>query len=232
MLRVYACIVHEHDLRLVVVAVIICLLASSIAFSAFDQARRDTSRKLLWTALAATVAGLGIWATHFVAMLAYEPDIPVGYDIGTTLLSVTAAVLVTGIGWLVALNARPAMAALGGAIVGAGVATMHYIGMAAVELAGLMVWDRALVTASVGFGVVLAAIAVHLSRSPSRALARAAPVVLTLAISSLHFLAMTAVSIYPSGAVELSRGAVDSATLATVVTVGLVLILLVGYSVV
>src|SRR5688572_10130072 len=102
MLRVYACIVQEHDLRLVVVAVIICLLASSIAFSAFDQALRDTSRRPLWAALAATVAGLGIWAPHFVAMLAYEPDLPVGYDIATTLLSVAAAVVVSGIGWLVA----------------------------------------------------------------------------------------------------------------------------------
>src|SRR6478735_5985057 len=101
MLRVYACIVQEHDLRLVVIAVIICLLACSIAFSAFEQAQRDKPRKLVWAALAATVAGLGIWATHFVAMLAFEPDLPVGYDVGTTLLSVTAAVLVTGIGWLV-----------------------------------------------------------------------------------------------------------------------------------
>src|SRR5688572_20915364 len=148
MLRVYACVVQEHDLRLVVVAVVICLLASSIAFSAFEQGRRDTPRKVLWAALAATVAGLGIWATHFVAMLAYEPAIPVGYDIGTTLLSVAAAVLVTGVGWMVALNPRPVMAALGGAIVGGGVATMHYIGMSAVELAGLMVWDKTLVTAS------------------------------------------------------------------------------------
>src|SRR5688572_1415193 len=196
MLRVYACIVQEHDLRIVVVAVFICLLASSVAFSAFDQALRDRPRKLLWTALAATVAGLGIWATHFVAMLAYEPDIPVGYDIGTTLLSVAAAVVVSGIGWLLALAPRPAMAALGGAIVGAGVATMHYIGMAAVEIAGLIVWDESLVAVSVGLGVVFSAAAVWLARGAPPSLARLAPLVLTLAISSLHFVAMAAATIY------------------------------------
>lgn len=59
MLRVYACIVQEHDLRLVIVAGIICLLACTIAFSSFDQAFRDKPRKLVWTALAALVAGLG-----------------------------------------------------------------------------------------------------------------------------------------------------------------------------
>ena len=99
MFRVYDCIVQEHDLRLVVVAGVICLLASYIAFAYFEQARRDEPRKAQWTALAALVSGLGIWATHFVAMLAYEPDVPVGYDVATTLASVAAAVLVAGLGW-------------------------------------------------------------------------------------------------------------------------------------
>jgi diguanylate cyclase (GGDEF)-like protein len=231
MLRVYACIVQEHDLRLVVVAVIICLLASSIAFSAFDQALRDRSRKLLWIALAATVAGLGIWATHFVAMLAYEPDLSVSYDIGTTLLSVAAAVAISGIGWLVASARRPALAMLGGAIVGAGVATMHYIGMAAVQIAGVMVWDKSLVAASIGLGMAFAAAAVRLSRSEARALTRLAAPLLMLAISSLHFVAMSAVRIYPGSAAELPGDTVESATLATVVTVCILLIMMAGFGV-
>ncbi|HEY6815452.1 MAG TPA: EAL domain-containing protein [Croceibacterium sp.] len=229
MLRVYACIVQEHDLRLVVVAVIICLLASCIAFSAFKQAQRDKTREPLWTALTAIVAGLGIWATHFVAMLAFEPNLPVGYDIGTTLMSVVVAVVVSGMGWRVALDPRPATVALGGAIVGVGVATMHFIGMGALEIAGLMVWDRSLVMASIGLGVVLSALAVRLSRSSSRVLARSAPLVLALAICALHFVAMAAVRIYPGNAVDLTGGAVDSATLATVVTAGILLIMLAGF---
>src|SRR6478609_7819178 len=184
MLRVYACIVQEHDLRLVVVAAVICLLACSIAFSAFEQALRDKPRKLVWAALAATVAGLGIWATHFVAMLAFEPHLPVGYDLGTTLLSVAAAVAISGIGCLVALGPRPIMATLGGAIVGAGVATMHYIGMAAVEIAGFMVWDKTLVAVSVGLGVGLASLAGWLARRATRTATRLAPLVLGLAICS------------------------------------------------
>jgi diguanylate cyclase (GGDEF)-like protein len=223
--------VQEHDLRLVVVAAIICVLASSIAFSAFGQALHDKSRKLLWAALAATVAGLGIWATHFIAMLAYAPDLPMGYDIGTTLLSVAAAVVISGIGCWVALGSHPALTTLGGAIVGAGVATMHYIGMAAVEVAGFMVWDESLVTISVGLGIFLAATAGWLARHPRRPIARLAPFVLALAICSLHFVAMAAARIYPSNAVDLPNGAVDSTTLATIVTAGILLIMLAGFGV-
>src|SRR3954469_4521620 len=73
MLRVYACLTGEHDFRLVLVAGTICLLAAFTAFSIFEQARRAERRRGAWTALAGFVAGTGIWATHFVAMLAYRP---------------------------------------------------------------------------------------------------------------------------------------------------------------
>jgi diguanylate cyclase (GGDEF)-like protein len=232
MFRVYACIAQEHDLRLVVVAGVICLLSSCIAFAAFEQARRDTARKLLWTELAAVVAGLGIWATHFVAMLAYQPDLPVGYDFATTLLSVSVAILVTGLGWGAALGKHRGMALLGGAVVGAGVGTMHYIGMAAVEVAGFIVWDRPLVVASVVLGIVLSSAALGIHRLASRKVARLAPVMLTLAICALHFTAMAAASIYPSSAVEVPTSSVDSATLAVVITAGILVIFCIGFAII
>ena len=232
LLRVYTCITQEHDLRLVVVAGVICLLSSYIAFAAFEQARRDTARKLLWTELAAVVAGLGIWATHFIAMLAYQPDIPLGYDFSTTVLSVTTAIIITGLGWAAALSRRRGMALLGGAIVGAGVGTMHYIGMAAVEIAGFMVWDRLLVAVSIVLGIVLAAAAMWMHRLPSRAGPRLAPVLLTLAICALHFTAMAAASIHPSNAVQISPSSVDSETLAIIITAGILVIFCVGFAVI
>lgn len=62
MLRVYTCIVDEHHPRLVVVAAVICLLASIVAFSSFEQVLANRSRRHVWTALAPIVAGLGIWS--------------------------------------------------------------------------------------------------------------------------------------------------------------------------
>ena len=77
MLRVYTCIVHEHDFRLVLVAGIICLLAALTAFALLERARAAGRRRGAWLALTAFVSGTGIWSTHFVAMLAFQPQLPI-----------------------------------------------------------------------------------------------------------------------------------------------------------
>lgn len=106
MLRVYSCIVYEHDLGLVLVAGLICLLASLTSFAILERVRTGGARKAAWLLLAGFVAGTGIWSTHFVAMLAYQPNLPIGYDLNRTLLSVATAILITGAGLFVAT--RPA----------------------------------------------------------------------------------------------------------------------------
>src|SRR3954470_1487048 len=136
MLRVYACITQEHDFRLVLVAGGICLLAAFTAFSIFEQGRRASLRRWAWVGLAGFVAGTGIWATHFVAMLAYRPHLPIGYDLPLTLLSIAAAILITGAGWSAVLRGGRGGTLAAGTLIGAGIGTMHYIGMAAVKLPG------------------------------------------------------------------------------------------------
>ena len=92
----------------------------------------------VWLAVSAISTGFGIWATHFVAMLAFTPGIPSGYNIFLTVLSLVAAILLTGAGLAVSLipNWRHGPW-LGGAIVAGGIAAMHYTGMAAFEIAGV-----------------------------------------------------------------------------------------------
>src|SRR3954469_25582290 len=116
MLRIYSCIVHDHDYRLVIVAGVICLLASLTAFSILAQARSGAGPRSAWLALAGFVSGTGIWSTHFIAMLAYQPEIPIAYDLTLTLLSVAAAILITGAGWWMALRGTRLSAMIGGAI--------------------------------------------------------------------------------------------------------------------
>src|ERR1700719_3222961 len=92
MLRVYGCITDQHDLRLVVLAGLICFLACYTASNLMARAREsDTVRSLGWLSSAAIVFGGGVWATHFVAMLAFQPGFAIGYDIGMTLISIGAA---------------------------------------------------------------------------------------------------------------------------------------------
>ena len=71
MFRVITCLSGEHDLRLVVLAGCVCFFASFVGISLFGRASAARGRVLLaWLALAGAVSGCGIWATHFIAMLA------------------------------------------------------------------------------------------------------------------------------------------------------------------
>ena len=73
MLRVYTCIVQEHDLRLVVLAAVVCALASLTAINLIHHVRRSAGQmRQIWLGVAATATGFGIWATHFIAMLAFR----------------------------------------------------------------------------------------------------------------------------------------------------------------
>src|SRR5579883_2947691 len=94
-----------HDLRLVGLAAVICTLASFTAISLLHHVRRSSGYlRHIWLAVSATSTGFGIWATHFIAMLAFSPGIPSAYNIVLTILSLIAAILLTGIGLLVALT--------------------------------------------------------------------------------------------------------------------------------
>ena len=200
MFRVLSCLTGEHDWRLVVLAGVVCLLASLVAVSLFHRARAVRGRaRAGWLALAGAATGCGIWATHFIAMLAYQPTVPVAYDVGLTVLSLVAAALVTfaGLG-LAVTNPGRWSAPIGGAIIGAGIASMHYTGMLALELPGHVAWSFDLVLTSIALGMLFGAgamsIAIH--RGGTRGL-MAAAILLTLAIVSHHFTAMGAVTIVP-----------------------------------
>src|ERR1700732_548950 len=138
MFRVLTCLTTEHDWRLVIVAGLICFLSSLVAINLFHHARATAkTARASWIVAAGIAAGGGIWATHFIAMLAYDPGIGMAYDLELTALSLVAAAAITSLGLAAAVyGPAPWGPGIGGGIVGAGVATMHYTGMSAVELPG------------------------------------------------------------------------------------------------
>ena len=229
MLTVYNCIATEHDLRLVALAAAICALASFTAISLLHHVRRSSGRiRLAWLTVAATSTGFGIWATHFIAMLAFSPGLPSAYNISLTVLSLIVAIVVTGGGLAIAIAWNGWAAAwLGGIVVGGGIAAMHYVGMAAFEVQGHVAWNLALVAASIGLGCGIGAIALPagLHRDSFKWKALGA-VLLTLAICSMHFTAMGAVSIIPDPTIEFSPAAVPSGWLAAAVALASFLIIL------
>ncbi len=216
MFRVFNCLVTQHDLRLVIVAGIVCFLSSVTAITLFYRARSTAGRaRLIWIAAAGAASGCGIWATHFLAMLAYEPNVPVAYDINFTIMSLMAAAIVTGLGLAVAVFFSRSGALLGGAIIGIGVACMHYLGMAALELPGHIVWELPYVDASIVIGVVLAMAALAVAqRARSRSGLLFAALLLTLAIVSHHFTAMAAVDVVPDPTRALTEMSLSPTSLA------------------
>jgi diguanylate cyclase (GGDEF)-like protein len=200
MYRVLTCLTTEHDWRLVVLAGTICWLASAVAISLFHRARASRGRaRAIWIGLDAAVGGCGIWATHFVAMLAYDPGASAGYSIPITSLSLVFAIIIVAAGLCIALSSsRQSVVALGGAVIGGGVAAMHYTGMAALELPAFIVWSPGIVVASIVFGSLFAAIALLVAvRRDNPVHTLAATGLLTVAIVSHHFTAMGAVTLIP-----------------------------------
>ena len=222
MFKIYNCLVYAHDLRLVGLAALVCVLASFAAINLLRHARKSSGQtRRLWLAISAVSTGFGIWATHFVAMLAFTPGIPSGYNIILTIVSLLAAILLTAAGLAVSLipNWRPAPW-IGGAIVAGGIAAMHYTGMAAFEIAGVILWDPLLVAASILLGAVIGAVALPVGLHGEQEKWKfAGAVLLTLAICSHHFTAMAAVSIIPDPIVEVSQLALPAGWLAVGVAV-------------
>src|SRR5215468_11471335 len=200
MFRVLTCLTGEHDLRLVVLAGFICFIASLVAISLFHRATAAQDRvRYWWVVLAGAATGSGIWATHFIAMLAYEPGVSVGYNVALTALSLAAAALVSAIGFAIAIR-RDSMesAGIGGGVIGAGIASMHYLGMWALEVPGHAEWQADLVGASILLGMAFGAGALMCARDDLSLRGRLfAATLLTLAIVSHHFTAMGAVEIVP-----------------------------------
>ena len=240
MFRVLSCVATEHDIRLVLLAAVICAMAAFTSFRIYARATNTRAmqdhqyRRLAWLGLTGISTGAGIWSTHFVAMLAYDSGFPTAYDPTLTLMSLVIAIGVTTVGYLISVQGRyatsiqsrfnlgafgpilakhgaDARAGVGGAVVGAGIGMMHYTGMAAVIVPGAMEWNTPHVIASVVLGIALASAAMVANRRlEPRKALWVAPGLLTLAICSLHFTAMAAAIIVPDPTIVIHPSVVNT----------------------
>jgi signal transduction histidine kinase len=228
MFRVLGCVFEQHDLRLVALAGLLCLFACATAMSMMRRARvAQGYARQLWLLSAGAVAGAGIWGTHFVAMLAYQAGFPVAYDFGLTLLSALIAMSLCGVGFAVALSGwRPA---IGGAVTGAAIGIMHYVGMAAVRAPADMIWDWSYVAASVviGIGLMAAAMDYVIRKDTPRAYAIGAGL-FTLAICAMHFTGMSAATLRYDPLVAVPNAVMAPDMLAIAVAASAVLIVALG----
>lgn len=202
MFRVVACVFEQHNLWLVLLAAGICVSACLGAFFVLDGMNMSTTKeRRRWLLLAGMLTGGGTWATHFVAMLGYTPGMPIGFDLGLTLLS--AGVCMIGAWTAFEIHHRfsetPWGSTLTGFMLGLSIGLMHFIGMASVEAAADEVWASDLVIISWLFSAAFAIVAIEAFRlAPPRFRVFAAAGALVVAIVSLHFTAMGALTLLPN----------------------------------
>ncbi|MER2266727.1 EAL domain-containing protein [Methylobacterium oxalidis] len=231
MTQLYACVANQHDLRLVAVAAVICALGTYSTFAMGRQVLREGPAKdrIAWGVTGVVATSTAIWATHFVAMLAYEPSLPFGFAIGQTAASLLVAILMVGLGAVIVVARRTlAGRVCGGAVIGLAISAMHYTGMDAYYVQGTLHWETATVVLSVAVGAALGSLSMVLGFSADRRLRRLAPPSLLAAVCGMHFLGMSAVTIAFDPAVEIPGGSLD-ATILSILTANAAL-LIVGLS--
>jgi PAS domain S-box-containing protein len=211
-----------YDYRLVAASIVIAIFAS---YSALDLAGRVTAHRgrlrLAWLMGGALAMGHGIWAMHYIGMLAFRLPIPVYYHVPTVVLSLLAAVVASWVALYVVSREHmtPLHVAAGSVLMGAGIATMHYTGMAAMRLAAMHHYHRGLWILSVLLAIAISLVGLLLisyfsDEARGWIVKLAISVTLGLAIPAMHYTGMAAVSFMATGvAPDVSRS-VDISALA------------------
>jgi diguanylate cyclase (GGDEF)-like protein len=199
MMTVLGCIVQKHNPWLVLVALLVGTAGAWVTSRLFLRTVNATRvQRLGWHFLTAISAAVAIWCTHFIAMLGFNPGVPFMFNATGTMVSLLFALSGAMIGLLVAAEWRSRFAPVtGGIILGLAIALMHYTGMAAYQVEGIVTWNVPYVVASVVLSVVLSVIAVHCGVTHGRRAGDVMAGMLALAIATLHFVGMTAFQVEP-----------------------------------
>src|SRR5882757_3166467 len=214
----------SYNYALVALSVLIAIFASYAALDVAGRVKAAVgSTRAVWLLGGAGAMGTGIWSMHYIGMLAFILPIPVAYHWPTVLLSLIAAILAS----VVALGvvSRQTMgwfrALAGSVLMGAGIAGMHYIGMAAMRLPAICQFKSVLVVLSVVFAVLISLAALWITfhfRDEKTGIGwekLTGAVVMGAAIPVMHYTGMAAASFTPSGMPTDLSHAVSISTLGT-----------------
>jgi len=191
----------NYNPALVIFSVSIAIIAS---YTALELTERISSRnriKISWLVGSSLTMGTGIWSMHFVGMLAYNIGVPITYDLTTVILSWIPAVMASGIAFYYLHKGLSNILSTiwPGILMGLGIGAMHYIGMAAMRVPVMMVYDHFMVALSVVFGAILSSISLATANYVKGRLDReeiklGGCYLMGTAISGLHYIGMAAVN--------------------------------------
>ena len=200
-------LIGSYSPALVLISLCVAILASYTALDLTGRIATAKGRAVhLWMCGGALAMGSGVWSMHFIGMLAFSLPIDLGYDLTLTLVSLLIAVLSSGFAlWLINQPSLPLLQlACGALIMGTGISSMHYMGMAAMRMQPGIDYDPQLFSASLAIAVCASAaalwIAFRLRRQTPyvRQIRGAAAVLMGIAIVGMHYTGMAAAS-FPEG---------------------------------
>ncbi|MCC5865499.1 MAG: hypothetical protein JJU31_10300 [Wenzhouxiangella sp.] len=192
----------DYSMGLVLLSYIVSVIGSLAAlYVATNVRQKDGKSHMGWLAVGAIMlGGCAIWSMHFIGMVAYEPGVPMFFDTVITGVSLIIPIAFTFIGLTIAFRGanRIAVILLAGLIMGVGVASMHYTGMAAIRIEAYLSYDPVLVAISVVIAVVASAAALLIVVRARGVLRYASALVMGLAVCGMHYTGMAAMSLEPA----------------------------------
>ena len=228
----------NYDYKLVLLSIVIAFISSLAAFmfTARVARNRGGSSATAWMILGAIAMGSGIWAMHFISMLAWSLPIPMGYSFDETALSWLIAISVSWVALDIASKPRlnPKTLLVAGTTMGAGVSAMHYTGMHAMQMFPEITYDTALVALSVAIAIASSIIALacmfkaghspQIHRMNSKSLAAG---IMAGGIAGMHFTGMSAAQIAPN-AVCTSISTLQPSLFAVMIALGICTLILIA----
>jgi len=203
MFTVLDCIVTQHDPRFVFVAALIAASGMLCFVQLLAKTKQSTKeRQAVWKLIAATVAGLSVWATHFIAMIAYDGLLPISFSALETFISGITSI----VGFYVAINVN--RSGISGDVIAScaivlSIAAMHFIGMAGMRVSADVFYDWSLIIPGLAVAGMLAWIALAIfGRGTTRNSKYATALLLVASICTLHFTAMAATKLIYNPALE------------------------------
>jgi diguanylate cyclase (GGDEF)-like protein len=195
MLRVVGSIVHDHDPGLVALGLLVCVLAMTICAHLLSP-HRPSEQRAIRTGAAILAFSSGVWATHFISILAIRSDVPFRFDLPLGALALILPAIAASLAFMVGAGSDKAMTTVvaRGLILTVGIGTMHFVGMRALLGPGVLHDQSGFVVASLVSGATCTTAAMWL-------LARQSPgwasVCLTLAVACMHFIALGSLTLEP-----------------------------------
>lgn len=193
----------HYNIPLVFLSLFIAIIASYTSLNLVNRLFKARGfQKSLWLAGGAFSLGFGIWSMHFIAMLAHHLAIPVTYDLFLVVLSIVLAILSCGIAFYVVSHGiqKKLSIFIGALFIGTGIVSMHYVGMAAMKMEAIIVYDRVLLILSYVIALVVSLVALYLftyfqansDHSNFQIRKLGSSILMGLAIAGMHYTGMAA----------------------------------------